>query len=44
MSALSAEEPIASEEIPPEVPPGKSRMARVPTTMQVVAAECGAAS
>jgi ATP-binding cassette subfamily C protein len=44
MSALSAEEPIDSEEIPPEVPPGKSRMARVPTTMQVVAAECGAAS
>lgn len=43
MSALSAEEPIDSEEIPPEVPPGKSRMARVPTTMQVVAAECGAA-
>ena len=44
MSALSAEEPIDSQEIPPEVPPGKSRMARVPTTMQVVAAECGAAS
>ncbi len=44
MSALSAEEPIDSEEIPPAVPPGKSRMARVPTTMQVVAAECGAAS
>ena len=44
MSALSAEEPIDSEEIPPEVPPGKMRMARVPTTMQVVAAECGAAS
>ncbi|GDY05365.1 NHLP family bacteriocin export ABC transporter peptidase/permease/ATPase [Phycisphaerae bacterium] len=43
MSALSAEEPIDSEEIPPEIPPGKSRMARVPTTMQVVAAECGAA-
>lgn len=44
MSALSAEELVDSEEIPPEVPPGKSRMARVPTTMQVVAAECGAAS
>lgn len=44
MSALSAAEPIDSEDIPPEIPPGKFRMARVPTTMQVVAAECGAAS
>ncbi len=43
MSELSAEEPIDSEEIPPEIPLGKARMARVPTTMQVVAAECGAA-
>ncbi len=44
MSAEGSQEPQESRKIRPELPAGKSRMARVPTTMQVVAAECGAAS
>lgn len=44
MNGMSAEDSAVTQEISSELPPGKPRMVRVPTTMQVVAAECGAAS
>ncbi len=45
MSDAEAVEQVADdEEIAPLLPGGKARSVRVPTVMQVVAAECGAAS
>ena len=47
MNQEDLQEPEATndgEDAPPQLPPGRPRAIRVPTTMQVVAAECGAAS